>query len=107
MFFSSLLYNLSFLIDPNTTKWLQRNLDKVFGYPEIVRFSWSSCSRILDELAFAVDWNEPIEEEITTSKYKTKRPANQTTFKSSTPKKSEKIKKNYLNSFKCKIISEL
>ena len=45
--------------DPNTEQWLKRNADKVFGFPEIVRFSWSSCTRILDSYAVAVNWNEP------------------------------------------------
>ena len=82
-------------------------MDKVFGFPEIVRFSWSSCSRILEELAVAVDWNEPIEEEIVNLKSKTKRPANQMTFKSSIVIKNENNKKNYyLNNYNCKLISE-
>jgi len=30
--------------DPATKKWLTNNFDKVFGYPNIVRFSWSTAT---------------------------------------------------------------
>jgi len=30
--------------DPTTKKWLAENLDSVFGYPNIARFSWSTIN---------------------------------------------------------------
>ncbi|KAJ2549152.1 hypothetical protein EV175_004553 [Coemansia sp. RSA 1933] len=42
--------------DPNTVKWLRSSVDQVFGYPDIIRFSWSTCAKLLDELAVPVLW---------------------------------------------------
>ncbi|KAK9729783.1 hypothetical protein K7432_000026 [Basidiobolus ranarum] len=42
--------------DPKTVAWLQSNLDPVFGYPNIIRFSWSTCSRLLDAQGVKVTW---------------------------------------------------
>ncbi|KAI7830121.1 ribonuclease H-like domain-containing protein, partial [Kickxella alabastrina] len=36
--------------------WLKESLDQVFGYPGIIRFSWSTCARILLEQAVVVVW---------------------------------------------------
>lgn len=91
--------------DPNTVKWLGRNMDKVFGFPEIVRFSWSSCSRILDQSAVPVNWHDPAVEESHNS-YK-KRPASvveKTSMKIFTEKKKER---NFLSAYKCKSITEI
>ena len=43
-------------VDHVTTTWLKANLDKVFGYPDLVRFSWQTTSRLLHESACAVHW---------------------------------------------------
>jgi len=42
--------------DPLTVAWLKKNMDPVFGYGSVVRFSWSSCDRILQDRAVAVEW---------------------------------------------------
>ncbi|KAJ2367350.1 hypothetical protein H4S01_002206 [Coemansia sp. RSA 2610] len=42
--------------DPNTIKWLRSSIDPVFGYPGIIRFSWSTCTKLLDERAVKVGW---------------------------------------------------
>ncbi|XP_064406843.1 ribonuclease H2 subunit A-like isoform X2 [Halichondria panicea] len=42
--------------DPNTKSWLGRNIDPVFGYPTVVRFSWATCQTILDAKAVDVQW---------------------------------------------------
>ncbi|KAJ1733093.1 hypothetical protein LPJ61_001724 [Coemansia biformis] len=42
--------------DPNTTKWLRESVDHVFGYPGIIRFSWSTCTKLLEERAGRVTW---------------------------------------------------
>ena len=68
--------------DPNTVKWLEDNFDKLFGFPTIVRFSWSTCDRILEQKAYKVNWeiDSPMKKKscflnrngITTSKPKVK-----------------------------------
>ena len=30
--------------DPKTKEWLQLNRDPVFGYPNLIRFSWGTCT---------------------------------------------------------------
>eukprot|EP00731_Ephydatia_muelleri_P036915 Em0354g2a len=42
--------------DPATKRWLQESLDPLFGYPSLVRFSWATCTTILDNKAHAVKW---------------------------------------------------
>eukprot|EP00795_Rhopilema_esculentum_P012371 gene12371-3027_t len=43
---------------PQTKKWLASVLDPVFGYPQFVRFSWSTTSNILESKAFSVEWED-------------------------------------------------
>lgn len=43
-------------LDPKTKAWLQSSLDKTFGYPGIVRFSWATVKIILEKDAHAVEW---------------------------------------------------
>jgi ribonuclease H2 subunit A len=33
-----------------------KNIDPVFGYPQLVRFSWSTAVKILQEHAARVEW---------------------------------------------------
>ena len=42
--------------DPDTKLWLQQHLDPVFGFPSIVRFSWSTAAKILETSAVPVQW---------------------------------------------------
>lgn len=35
--------------DPKTKQFLRDNIDRVFGYPTIVRFSWSTAEKLLEE----------------------------------------------------------
>ena len=42
--------------DPDTKAWLQEHIDPVFGFPSIVRFSWSTASKILETGAVPVQW---------------------------------------------------
>ncbi|XP_033126426.1 ribonuclease H2 subunit A-like isoform X2 [Anneissia japonica] len=51
--------------DPSTKQWLRENIDKVFGFPSVVRFSWSTASFILDEKAVKVFWDDEDEDEDT------------------------------------------
>lgn len=43
-------------LDPNTVRWLNENIDPVFGYPSIIRFSWSTTATILEKNAASVEW---------------------------------------------------
>ncbi|RKP10134.1 Rnaseh2a protein [Thamnocephalis sphaerospora] len=42
--------------DPNTVAWLNANVDPVFGFPGIVRFSWATTERLLEKSAIGVEW---------------------------------------------------
>nr|XP_022907281.1 ribonuclease H2 subunit A [Onthophagus taurus] len=48
--------------DPITKKFLAENCDLVFGFPSLVRFSWSTAEKILDESTYYVEW-EHIDED--------------------------------------------
>ncbi|KAJ1954843.1 hypothetical protein EC988_002214 [Linderina pennispora] len=54
--------------DPNTVAWLKDNIDAVFGYPDIIRFSWATCTKLLADHAAPVAWLADM-------------PANQLTFR--------------------------
>jgi len=45
-----------FLTDPVTKAFLTKNIDPVFGYPQLVRFSWSTAGKILQEHCAIVEW---------------------------------------------------
>jgi ribonuclease H2 subunit A len=42
--------------DPNTQAWLAGNLDRVFGFPRLVRFAWDTTARLLEDGAVKVTW---------------------------------------------------
>ena len=42
--------------DPKTKQWLQDSVDKVFGYPDFVRFSWKPAVQALEKMAVPVEW---------------------------------------------------
>lgn len=47
--------------DPVTKSFLKNYMDPVFGFPHLVRFSWSTAENILEENAYHVEW-ESLEE---------------------------------------------
>lgn len=49
--------------DPTTKQWMSNSIDPVFGYPSIVRFSWSTCQEKLDSKAFEFKWPDEDEED--------------------------------------------
>ncbi|KAL5261556.1 hypothetical protein ACHWQZ_G007312 [Mnemiopsis leidyi] len=49
--------------DPKTKKWLIDNVDEVFGFPQFVRFSWSTAEKIVDKHCARVLWDDEEEEE--------------------------------------------
>ncbi|KAJ3410353.1 Ribonuclease H2 subunit A [Chytridiales sp. JEL 0842] len=44
--------------DPNTVKWLRSNLNRIFGFPNIIRFSWSTTVKRLDKSTVPVRWED-------------------------------------------------
>ncbi|KAJ9595409.1 hypothetical protein L9F63_013393 [Diploptera punctata] len=42
--------------DPVTKVFLTKNIDPVFGFPQLVRFSWSTAAKILEEHSVPVEW---------------------------------------------------
>lgn len=56
-------YGSGYPSDPSTKKWLAGCVDQVFGFPQFVRFSWSTASLILDQQAFPVQWEDDDEED--------------------------------------------
>lgn len=45
------------LSDPNTQAWLKGAVEPVFGFPNIVRFSWTTVKVLLEKHAHAVKWS--------------------------------------------------
>ncbi|CAJ0767240.1 22543_t:CDS:2, partial [Entrophospora sp. SA101] len=39
-----------------SVNWLENNIDSVFGFPNIIRFSWATCEMILNKKAISVTW---------------------------------------------------
>ena len=51
------MYYLCLLfLDPDTKKFLREHIDPVFGFPQLVRFSWSTAEKLLEEHAAAIEW---------------------------------------------------
>lgn len=42
--------------DPNTVNWMKDNSDPIFGYPRIIRFSWSTTQQALKKYCKDVVW---------------------------------------------------
>ncbi|EFN73248.1 Ribonuclease H2 subunit A [Camponotus floridanus] len=57
-------YGSGYPTDPVTKNWLSENVDAVFGFPQLVRFSWSTAEQILESKALAVEWEETEETEM-------------------------------------------
>lgn len=57
-------YGSGYPTDPMTKNWLSANVDAVFGFPQLVRFSWSTAEQILESKALAVEWEETEETEM-------------------------------------------
>lgn len=49
-------YGSGYPSDPRTKAWLRCHVDRIFGYPSFVRFSWSTARAILDREAVQVTW---------------------------------------------------
>uniref|UniRef100_UPI00398F5074 ribonuclease H2 subunit A isoform X3 n=1 Tax=Pristiophorus japonicus TaxID=55135 RepID=UPI00398F5074 len=51
-------YGSGYPNDPKTKAWMEKHVDPVFGYPQFVRFSWSTAQTILDARAVPVRWDD-------------------------------------------------
>ncbi|KAM4603626.1 ribonuclease H2 subunit A isoform 1-T2 [Polymixia lowei] len=51
-------YGSGYPNDPKTKAWLLKYLDPVFGYPQFVRFSWSTAQTLMDNKAVTVHWDD-------------------------------------------------
>ena len=51
--------------DPKTVAWLKENTDRVFGYPNVIRFSWAPVRNHLRDCAEVanVEWSDDEEED--------------------------------------------
>ncbi|KNC77138.1 hypothetical protein SARC_10397, partial [Sphaeroforma arctica JP610] len=49
--------------DPTTKAWLRNNMDPIFGFPGLVRFSWSTVTKLLDEHCAPTYMNDESEDE--------------------------------------------
>ncbi|GAB1293405.1 Ribonuclease H2 subunit A [Apodemus speciosus] len=56
-------YGSGYPNDPKTKAWLRRHVDRVFGFPQFVRFSWSTAQAILEKEAEDVTWEDSAAEE--------------------------------------------
>ncbi|XP_051161975.1 ribonuclease H2 subunit A [Leptopilina boulardi] len=81
-------YGSGYPNDPATKKWLTENIDETFGFPMLVRFSWSTAETILQSKALAVEWEEIEEDESPTNK-------KISNYFTRTPKKAKKEKHNF------------
>jgi ribonuclease HII len=49
--------------DARTKRWLRDSIDPIFGWPSIVRFSWSTCKELMDKECVAVQWEGELDED--------------------------------------------
>ncbi|KAJ6619768.1 ribonuclease H-like domain-containing protein [Mycena sp. CBHHK59/15] len=42
--------------DPKTQAWLKNSIEPVFGFPKLVRFSWTTVKVLLEKTGKAVEW---------------------------------------------------
>jgi len=54
--FSSKEIGSGYPSDPITVKWLRNTCDPDKAFPEIVRFSWSSAIRVMNDKAKKIEW---------------------------------------------------
>ena len=44
-------------LDPKTKEWIEKSLEKTFGYPSVARFSWTTVKVALEKSAHAIKWS--------------------------------------------------
>lgn len=83
--------------DPVTKQFLRNNIDPVFGFPRLVRFSWSTAENLLIEHAFPMTFDK-VEEETEDKKKKTLK---LTSFFKDSAKPGQSLKRR-----KCRLLKE-
>ncbi|PSN50660.1 Ribonuclease H2 subunit A [Blattella germanica] len=78
--------------DPVTKTFLTKNIDPVFGFPVLVRFSWSTAGKILQERSAQVEWEDE-EEDVTDGKT----PSISAYFKEVGSNKRQKVKHKFFS----------
>lgn len=53
---TDLLFGSGYLADKRTVDWMSRNTDKVFGFPSLVRFSWTPAQQAIVKHCSHVKW---------------------------------------------------
>ncbi|XP_010611670.1 ribonuclease H2 subunit A isoform X2 [Fukomys damarensis] len=56
-------YGSGYPNDPKTKAWLRKHVEPVFGFPQLVRFSWRTAQAILEKEAEGVTWEDSAAEE--------------------------------------------
>ncbi|KAL4231037.1 Ribonuclease H2 subunit A [Mactra antiquata] len=56
-------YGSGYPSDPNTKRFMAESLDKVFGFPQFVRFSWSTADKIVQKDGVKFIWEDDEEED--------------------------------------------
>ncbi|CAN0141440.1 unnamed protein product [Ascophyllum nodosum] len=51
-------YGSGYPSDEKCKKWMRENVDPVFGFPDICRFSWGTTKELLKSSGKKVDWEE-------------------------------------------------
>ena len=49
--------------DPYTVKWLKRNYNSIFGYPDFIRFSWKTIKTLFKDNGDQCEWDNYTEED--------------------------------------------
>ena len=49
--------------DSKTVKWLHNNFHPVFGFPNLIRFSWSTAEKIMTDKGVSVKWAQEADQE--------------------------------------------
>lgn len=83
--------------DPVTKSFLQDNVDPVFGFPRLVRFSWSTSSNILEKKALEMEFDEDDVEQAKLDKKATKLTAFFGKAKSSKKRRHEYFRHRFLD----------
>lgn len=60
-FLQELSYGSGYPADPETKRFLVEHRDHVFGFPQLIRFSWTTTKTALEKAA-AVSWEEIVDE---------------------------------------------
>mmetsp|Transcript_5953 Transcript_5953/g.10571 ORF Transcript_5953/g.10571 Transcript_5953/m.10571 type:complete len:322 (-) Transcript_5953:87-1052(-) len=58
--------------DPVSQEWMKSSIDNVFGYPNLVRFSWGTTKILMEKHCVRVDWEDDEDDDDSKSNVKKK-----------------------------------